>query len=72
MSRRQDCADGGAINPANDEARMTNDEGNKMLRFFRPFGFRHSFVIRHSDFVIPPGSWPIGLISLPSATGAPR
>ena len=44
----------------NDEARMTNAEGrsecsndeNATARFFASFGFRHSFVIRHSSFVI--------------------
>src|SRR5438552_3008013 len=45
---------------ANDEARMTNDEGSPNAQitkqapnvFSTPFGFRHSFVIRHSSFVI--------------------
>jgi outer membrane protein assembly factor BamE (lipoprotein component of BamABCDE complex) len=44
----------------NDEARMTNDEIMKMKgkprpgrsRCVRLFGIRHSFVIRHSSFVI--------------------
>jgi hypothetical protein len=44
----------------NDEARMTNDEITKMNakpqvkrpRRVRLFGLRHSFVIRHSSFVI--------------------
>src|SRR3984893_7758917 len=43
----------------NDKARMTNDEisSNARMKKFRPklwawFGFRHSFVIRHSAFVI--------------------
>ena len=38
----------------NDEAQMTNDEtrSNAQLRTSLPFGFRHSFVIRHSAFVI--------------------
>src|SRR5437660_1983048 len=37
-----------------DEAQMTNDEtrSNAQLRTSLPFGFRHSFVIRHSAFVI--------------------
>jgi hypothetical protein len=43
----------------NDEARMPNVEGipniqmtNRDKGNFSLFGFRHSFVIRHSDFVI--------------------
>src|SRR5437868_15503160 len=43
----------------NDEARMTNDETSSndqmtKMRFeiVSPFGFRHSFVLRHSTFVI--------------------
>jgi outer membrane protein assembly factor BamE (lipoprotein component of BamABCDE complex) len=39
----------------NDEARMTNDETMKKKhsnRRISSFGFRHSFVIRHSSFVI--------------------
>jgi hypothetical protein len=53
----------------NDEARMTNDEGSPNAqmtkgewRFLGVLGFRHSFVIRHSTFVISfrghhSGSW---------------
>src|ERR1700681_2954231 len=44
----------------NDEAQMTNDETNPNGRMTkrrwqsspRSFGFRHSFVLRHSSFVI--------------------
>jgi len=39
----------------NDEARMTNDETVKKklsIRRISSFSFRHSFVLRHSSFVI--------------------
>src|SRR5919197_1028936 len=50
-----------ATDEGNDEARMTNDETNKVVsrveqkkrtRKSSSFGLRHSFVIRHSSFVI--------------------
>jgi hypothetical protein len=36
----------------NDEARMTNVEGSSNDERLGAFGFRHSFVIRHSSFAI--------------------
>jgi hypothetical protein len=44
------------MSKVNEEARMSNDEPRKTIRHsvnaFGSFDFHHSFVIRHSDFVI--------------------